>query len=196
MTGCRIQFEESVNFCLPSVVQISQKKPPTMDSEFCSDSERFSRGIPTLVLTHYCFFPLFTGHVSKVEWETYTSKIDKSLKQLTAIRAMIYRIVMCYAVIMAAYFVCVEVFDLLEDYRLSALAYEILASLGLLFLIIFLYNVKARCSVIGAIKRRSATFNQDVCPRLTLRCSLPFFQFTGGIAKGWYIAVSRKSEQV
>ena len=149
-----------------------------------------------LFFSNAIVLPLQTGHVSKVEWENYCSKIDKDLKQLTGVRANIIRIIAFYAVVMVAYYVCVEVYDLLEEYRTTTLVVEVLASLGLLFLVIFLFLLKARCSVIGAIKRHSAALSQDVCPRLKLRCHLPFFQFTGRMASGWYIAVDTKIEDV
>ena len=109
-------------------------------------------------------------------------------------RAFVGGVLIIYAVLAVVYFVCVEYLDLLGDQRMTTLMMEVLISLGALLLVIFLIVLRARLLTISFVKRHCNNLTRRVCPRLTLRCNLPFFQFTGGIARGWYIAVSRKRE--
>ncbi|CAB9498617.1 expressed unknown protein [Seminavis robusta] len=156
----RIQIDERFGVCEASVVQICQKMPPTMN-----------------------------GHVAKGEWDDYCSKVDKDLKRLTSVRPFVVGMFILYVIVMVALYICVEHLGLLDEYRPTTLVIEILASVGILFAVIFLYVTYVRCATIGAFKRRTSTFNERSCPQLELKCNLPFFQFTGGIAKGWYVLV-------
>lgn len=161
----RIQFDERFGLCEASVVQISQKMPPAMD-----------------------------GHVPRADWEAYCSKIDKDLKGLTAIRGVMSKILFVYAVLVVAWYLCAEVFNLFDDmgFRSTDIVTEILLSAAVFLGIMFLYLFKARYSVIRAVKRHTQQLNHGICPDLKMRPRLPFCQFSGRIVAGWYIEVELK----
>lgn len=194
MAENRILMEERFGFCEASVVQVCQKKPPLMDGTLeccwwcCYPSK--SHVAHSYALVNY----LETGHVSKQDWEDFCSKIDKELKRLSTVRSFVVSVLIVYAIVMVAYYICVEHLDLLGDLRTTDLLTEVLISVAVLVSVIFLFILRARLQTILFVKRRCNSLMRSVCPRLNLRCYLPFFQFTGGIARGWYIAVSRKTE--
>ena len=139
-------------------------------------------------------FALFAGHVSSVYWDEFCAVVNKDLKQLSSVRTVIFRIILLYIVVMVALYLVFEYFKLFGELFMTSLLVEALVSVGILFAVIFLYILKVRVSVIGSIKRHVGGLNKNACPRLQLRCHLPFFQFTGGIAKGWYISVKTRTE--
>ena len=95
---------------------------------------------------------------------------------------------------MAAYFVCFEVLELWGDYRILTLAVEIAVAVSLWVVVVGLYLIKVRWSVISLITRHCSDLNKNACPRLVLEARLPFCQCTGGVVKGWNISIKTKRE--
>jgi hypothetical protein len=189
----RIVMEEKFGFCEASVVQICQRMPPLMDGRrllllilLSVEVARCSRFRPIIDLE--------TGHVSKQEWEVFCSKIDKELKRLSTVRSFVVGVLIVYAIVMVAYYICVEHLDLLGNLRKTDLMTEVLISVAVLVSLIFLFILRTRLFAIVSVKRHCNSLMRSVCPCLNLRCNLSFFQFTGGIARGWYISVSRNIE--
>ena len=109
-------------------------------------------------------------------------------------RSTILTLTLVYACLVAAYFVCFDVLELWGDYRVLALPAEIAIAVSVWVVVVALYLVKVRWSVISWLTRHCSDLNKNACPRLVLECHLPFCHCTGGVVKGWSISIKTKRE--